>query len=107
MLFGFRKYKYEVDIWSVGCILMEVAAGQPLFNSKSEIEQISLIAQFLGDPSPANWPSVTKMPDYNKITFKKMAPKTLQEISRLWNVDETVCSFIMKMIKYEGRPSAK
>lgn len=35
MLFGFRKYKYEVDIWSVGCIIMELAVGEPLFNSKS------------------------------------------------------------------------
>lgn len=35
-----------------------------------------MIAQFLGDPAPENWPSVVTMPDYKKINFKKMAPKT-------------------------------
>jgi serine/threonine protein kinase len=37
MLYGCRKYKYEVDVWSLGCILMEVATGQPYFDGKSEI----------------------------------------------------------------------
>jgi serine/threonine protein kinase len=35
MLFGDRQYKYEADIWSVGCILIEIATGEPLFNGKS------------------------------------------------------------------------
>jgi hypothetical protein len=36
------------------------------------------MTQFLGDPSPVNWPSVTKMPDFNKITFKAIKPKTIE-----------------------------
>lgn len=76
MLYGSRTYLHEADIWSIGCILMELATGSPLFNGKSEIEQLSLIAKFLGDPSVDNWPSVVKMPDYKKINFKTMAPKT-------------------------------
>lgn len=81
MLYGCRNYLHEADIWSTGCILMELATGCPLFGGKSEIEQLSLIAKFLGDPSPANWPSVAKMPDYQKINFKPMPPKTALEIS--------------------------
>ena len=37
MLFGSRNYQYEVDIWSLGCILMELACGEPLFPGKSEL----------------------------------------------------------------------
>lgn len=65
---------------------MEIAVGEPLFNSKSEIEQISMIAQFLGDPCPKNWPSVVKMPDYQKITFKTIAPKTVEDICKEWSI---------------------
>ena len=61
---------------------MEVATGEPLFNSKSEIQQLSMIAQLLGDPSPQNWPLVAKMPDYNKINFKKIKPKTNEELAK-------------------------
>jgi serine/threonine protein kinase len=35
MLYGSRNYQYEVDIWAIGCILMELATGQPYFDGKS------------------------------------------------------------------------
>jgi serine/threonine protein kinase len=76
MLFGSRKYKYEVDIWSLGCILVELATGQQLFAGKSELEQIALISNFLGDPSPKNWPSIVTLQDYGKINFVERVPKT-------------------------------
>lgn len=44
MLYGSREYKFEVDVWSLGCILMEFACGQVYFDGKSEIEQLSMIA---------------------------------------------------------------
>lgn len=76
MLFGSRRYEYEVDIWSLGCILVELATGEQLFAGKSEIEQIALISNFIGDPSPKNWPSIIHFHDYGKITFVEKAPKT-------------------------------
>lgn len=48
---------------------MELATGEPLFGGKSELEQISLISNFLGDPSPKNWPSITSLHDFGKIQF--------------------------------------
>lgn len=35
MLFGSRTYQYEVDVWSLGCILMELASGDVFFPGKS------------------------------------------------------------------------
>lgn len=107
MLYGCRNYLHEADIWSTGCILMELATGCPLFGGKSEIEQLSLIAKFLGDPSPVNWPTVVKMPDYQKINFKPMPPKTAEEIAEEWCVSQPFVKFILKMVKYENRASTK
>lgn len=31
-------YSHEIDVWSFGCVLAEVALGTPLFDGKSEIQ---------------------------------------------------------------------
>lgn len=38
LLFRKKMYSFEVDIWAVGCLLVEFAMGDPLFNGESEIE---------------------------------------------------------------------
>lgn len=79
---------------------MELATGCPLFGGKSEIEQLSMIAKFLGDPSPQNWPSVSSMPDYNKINFKAMKPLSTEEIALQWSVPLKLAGFLLKMLRY-------
>ena len=45
-------YSFEVDMWSIGCLLGEIAmGGEPLFNGESEIEQLFKIFKFTGSPS--------------------------------------------------------
>ena len=43
-------YSYEIDMWSLGCILFELYTGNPLFPGINEIEQIYLIIEKLGTP---------------------------------------------------------
>ena len=38
LLFRKKFYSYEVDMWAVGCLMAEMAIGDPLFNGESEIE---------------------------------------------------------------------
>jgi len=33
-------YSHEIDVWSFGCLMAEVALGEPLFNGDSEIAQL-------------------------------------------------------------------
>jgi hypothetical protein len=61
----------------------------------------------LGDPSVENWPSVVKMPDYQKINFKKISPKTPEQIAEEWSVSLPFVNFVLKMVKYENRASSK
>ena len=52
---GATKYGTAVDVWSAGCILAELILGKPLFTGKTEMDQLQLIFELLGTPTPATW----------------------------------------------------
>ncbi|KAI5172052.1 cyclin-dependent kinase 12/13 [Nematocida sp. LUAm3] len=49
LLLGNKKYGYSVDIWSCGCTIAEMIIGKPVFYSKTEEEQLELIAILCGE----------------------------------------------------------
>ncbi|XP_027197068.2 uncharacterized protein LOC113791485 [Dermatophagoides pteronyssinus] len=67
LLWGSIHYGFEVDIWSSGCILIEMIQKYPLFRGETDIEQLSLIVRSLGNPEPSEW--TKNLPDFNKIQF--------------------------------------
>ncbi|KAF1741602.1 hypothetical protein MXB_3848 [Myxobolus squamalis] len=56
-------YSTSVDIWSVGCIYVEM--GKPLFPGETEIDQLFRIFRVLGTPDKDLWSGVENMPYYN------------------------------------------
>ncbi|KAI1303010.1 Serine/threonine-protein kinase minibrain [Halotydeus destructor] len=43
-------YDMAIDMWSLGCILVEMHAGEPLFSGANEIDQMNKIVEVLGVP---------------------------------------------------------
>lgn len=43
-------YTTSIDMWSLGCILAELATGFPIFPGESEPEQMALIIELIGMP---------------------------------------------------------
>jgi serine/threonine protein kinase len=62
ILLGAEKYDFEVDVWSAGCIVAEMAVGRAIFPGNSEIGTIFKIFQLLGTPSIACCPAAAKFP---------------------------------------------
>lgn len=48
ILLGATKYGPEVDIWGVGCILLELLSGKPIFTGQDELSQLEAITRRLG-----------------------------------------------------------
>ncbi|KAL3672469.1 hypothetical protein V7S43_001767 [Phytophthora oleae] len=68
------RYYFDADIWSVGCVLMELLTGRPIFPGNTQIEQINLIQSYLG-PLPA-----TLLPRVPRGVVSLQAPsKSFQE----------------------------
>lgn len=43
-------YDIAIDMWSLGCILVELHTGEPLFDGCNEIDQVNKIVETLGMP---------------------------------------------------------
>ena len=44
-------YSTSIDIWSLGCIVVELFLGLPIFPGNSEYDQLKRITEMVGHPS--------------------------------------------------------
>ncbi|XP_034240411.1 dual specificity tyrosine-phosphorylation-regulated kinase 1B [Thrips palmi] len=44
------SYDLAIDMWSLGCILVEMHTGEPLFSGANEVDQMNKIVEVLGMP---------------------------------------------------------
>jgi len=79
ILLGAQKYGPEVDIWSAGCIIGEIAKGHPMFAGDSEIGTIFKQIQLLGSPDDTTWPGLTQL-EHWKDTFPKWSSTKFKPI---------------------------
>lgn len=80
LLYCASKYDEGVDLWAVGCIFGELLNKSPLFAGDTDIEQLSLVIRALGTPNETIWPSLTELPDYNKIEFPNYDPIPFEDL---------------------------
>uniref|UniRef100_A0A8B9NNH9 Cyclin dependent kinase 15 n=1 Tax=Apteryx owenii TaxID=8824 RepID=A0A8B9NNH9_APTOW len=61
VLLGATEYSSDLDIWSAGCVFVEMIQGQPIFAGTSgALEQLEKIWAVLGVPNEDTWPGLSK-----------------------------------------------
>uniref|UniRef100_A0A8C1A1T8 Dual specificity tyrosine-phosphorylation-regulated kinase 1A n=1 Tax=Cyprinus carpio carpio TaxID=630221 RepID=A0A8C1A1T8_CYPCA len=65
-------YDLAIDMWSLGCILVEMHTGEPLFSGANEVDQMNKIVEVLGVP-PSH--ILEQAPKARKF-FEKMSDST-------------------------------
>jgi len=51
LIFGATNYTHMIDVWSVGCILVEMLTGKVLFEGSSSVATIVEMIRILGNPN--------------------------------------------------------
>ncbi len=49
LLVGDTQYGPPVDVWALGCVFAELLSGNPLWPGRSDVDQLHLIRQTLGN----------------------------------------------------------
>ncbi|KAJ0969127.1 hypothetical protein J5N97_022004 [Dioscorea zingiberensis] len=78
LLLGIKEYSTAIDMWSLGCIMAELLAKEPLFSGKTELDQLDKIFRTLGTPNEKIWPGFAKLPGL-KVNFVKQPYNRLRE----------------------------
>ncbi|CAH8382763.1 unnamed protein product [Eruca vesicaria subsp. sativa] len=78
LLLGAKQYSTAIDMWSLGCIMAELLSKAPLFNGKTEFDQLDKIFRILGTPNESIWPGFSKLPGV-KVNFVKQQYNLLRK----------------------------
>lgn len=84
LLFGTTVYGPEVDMWSAGCIMLELFTKKPVFQGNDEIHQLDVVYRILGTPTPERWPAVSTLPWYELVKPKEVIPNHFRELFQKW-----------------------
>ncbi|CAA7403747.1 unnamed protein product [Spirodela intermedia] len=84
LLLNCSEYTAAIDIWSVGCILGEIATREPLFPGRDYVHQLKLITELIGSPDDLSLGFlrsdnarryVRQLPQYPKQQFARRFPR--------------------------------
>lgn len=101
LLFKFRKYDYKVDMWSVGCIMMEMLTRAPFLPGVSEYDQVSKIFRVFGTAPRHLIDSIPNQTIKKNILLLDVKPKAnLKDIFK--GLDNDTISLLSKLFEMDS-----
>ena len=107
LLLGATDYGREVDIWGVGCLLIELYTKMAAFRGMDEISQLTKIFNILGTPTLESWPEIDKLPWFEMLKPKiNIASKFKQKYSNVMSLDAYKLAEKLLALNPKHRPTA-
>ncbi|KJA30240.1 hypothetical protein HYPSUDRAFT_125849 [Hypholoma sublateritium FD-334 SS-4] len=84
LLFGATVYGPEVDMWSAGCIMLELFTKKPVFQGVDEIHQVEVVFKLLGTPTSDTWSDAMSLPWFELVKPQQPLPNRFREAFQKW-----------------------
>uniref|UniRef100_A0AAQ5ZTQ7 cyclin-dependent kinase n=1 Tax=Amphiprion ocellaris TaxID=80972 RepID=A0AAQ5ZTQ7_AMPOC len=101
VLLGSSEYSTQIDMWGVGCIFYEMAAGRPLFPGSTVEDELHLIFRLLGTPTEENWPGISAIEEFKSYNFPKYKPQPI--INHAPRLDGEGIELLLAFLRYESK----
>ncbi|XP_042198020.1 cyclin-dependent kinase 18 isoform X2 [Callorhinchus milii] len=101
VLVGSTEYSTQIDMWGVGCILYEMAAGRPLFPGSTVKEELHLIFRLLGTPTEDTWSGITFNEEFKANSFPYYRPQAI--INHAPRLDADGLDLFTNLLLYEAK----
>ena len=83
LIMGATHHTPAIDMWSFGCILVEMISMNPAFAGETEIGTLLSIFRLLGTPSDATYPGITALQHFSTNYPKWPEPSSLFDALRV------------------------
>ena len=97
-------YDVGIDLWSLGCILVELGQGSPLFLDSCEFGLLMKIFQTLGTPSKDVWGALGRSPNasikWPQWNREKCLTRFRSYVTNL--LGASGCELVLAFLKYES-----
>lgn len=100
LILGSTNYTTAVDIWSIGCVFVEMITGSPFFAGKSGADHLFEIVKVLGSPTPEHLMGMNiNISEDKKINFPALTQAPFESFFRI-ETPESAIDIASKMIQY-------
>jgi len=109
LILGATAYGPEVDMWSAGCIMVELFTGKPIFQGHNEITQLEQIWRIMGTPQKESWPDVDQLPWYElvkHVSSETRAPRFRESFAKCMTPAALDLAEALLSLNPKRRPSA-
>ncbi len=99
LIFNSVYYTNAVDVWSIGCVIVEIVLGIPIFQGECSVDQLVEIIKMLGTPSKKDIHEMN--PNYTDYKFPIIKCFTWRQVLGTYgNIDDQFLDLISKLLVY-------
>lgn len=98
LLLGETHYDGSVDIWGMGCLLIEFFTRKAIFQGNEEVSQLLNIYKTMGTPDQNGWSEAQSLPWYSMLAPSRYVPSRFAELYQK-SLPSSVFSLAEKMLQ--------